>query len=201
MLPRKVIPFISRSYPDREYAERPLTILQVGRDQELLHLRAKVIGCAGFTVQSMTPDQVQAEIGKTRGPRVWVFCHTLVFYELALFAVAIRHTHPADKLLRLTGLNDIGQAPGLFDELLEPIRGVDELLRVVAALAQRSRSGKRYEHSPGNIGVLSKPVVFRGPVQWQQNRESRSMRLTIGRSAPANTPPMLIHDRFANPQP
>jgi hypothetical protein len=33
-------------------------------------------------------------------------------------------------------LNDIGQVPGLFDELLEPIMGVDELLRVVAALAQ-----------------------------------------------------------------
>jgi hypothetical protein len=67
---------------------------------------------------------------------VWVFCHTLDFYELALLAVAIRNAHPADKLLRLTSLNDIGQVPGLFDELLEPIMGVDELLRVVAALAQ-----------------------------------------------------------------
>jgi len=34
-------------------------------------------------------------------------------------------------------LHDIRQAPGLFDELLEPIKGVDELLRVVAELAQR----------------------------------------------------------------
>ena len=84
----------------------------------------------------MTPDQVTREIRETRGPRVWVFCHTLDFYELALLAVAIRNAHPADKLLRLTSLNDIGQAPGLFDELLEPIMGVDELLRVVTALAQ-----------------------------------------------------------------
>ena len=84
----------------------------------------------------MTPDQVTAAIREAPGPRIWVFCHTLDFYELALLAVAIRNARPGDKLLRLTGLNDIGQAPGLFDELLEPITGVDDLLRVVAALAQ-----------------------------------------------------------------
>jgi hypothetical protein len=136
MLPRRVIPFINRSNSHRKDPERPQTILQIGRDQELLRLRAKIISCAGYTVQSMTPDQVTLEIRETRGPRVWVFCHTLDFYELALLAVAIRNAHPADKLLRLTSLNDIGQVPGLFDELLEPIMGVDELLRVVAALAQ-----------------------------------------------------------------
>jgi hypothetical protein len=83
----------------------------------------------------MTPDQVPAEFQKTHGPRVWVFCHTLDFYELALLAAAIRNRHPADKLLRLGSLNDIEQAPGLFDELLEPVMGVDELLRLVATLA------------------------------------------------------------------
>ena len=137
MLPRRVIPFINRSNSRRQNADRPQTVFQIGRDQELLRLRAKIISCAGYTVQSMTPDQVPAEVRKASGPRVWVFCHTLDSYELALLAVAIRNRHPADKLLRLTGLNDIGQAPGLFDELLEPIMGVDELLRVVAALAQR----------------------------------------------------------------
>jgi hypothetical protein len=136
MLPRRVIPFISRSDPGPKDAERPQTILQVGRDPELLRLRARIISCAGFLVQSMTPDQVPTEIQETHGPRVWVFCHTVDFYELALLAAAIRHAYPADKLLRLTGLNDIRQAPGLFDELLEPIMGVDELLRVVAALAE-----------------------------------------------------------------
>jgi hypothetical protein len=90
----------------------------------------------------MTPDQVPEEIQKARGPRVWVFCHTLDFYELALMAAAIRTTHPADKLLRLTSLNDIKQAPGLFDELLEPIMGVNELVRVVDALAQRPSISK-----------------------------------------------------------
>jgi hypothetical protein len=137
MLPRRIIPFINRSKSSRQGTERPQTVLQVGRDQELSRLRAKIIRCAGYTVHSMTPEQVPAEIRETPGPRVWVFCHTLDFYELALLAVAIRNSHPADKLLRLTSLNDTQQAPGLFDELLEPVMGVDELLRVVAALSQR----------------------------------------------------------------
>jgi hypothetical protein len=137
MLPRSVIPFINRSNSRRPSADRPQTVFQIGRDQALLRLRAKIISCAGYTVQSLTPDQVPAELREARGQRVWVFCHTLDLYELALVAVAIRNSQPADKLLRLTSLNDTVQAPGLFDDLLEPIMGVDELLRVVAALAQR----------------------------------------------------------------
>jgi hypothetical protein len=137
MLPPRIIPFINRSDSRRQDTEQPQKVLQVGRDEELMRLRAKIIGCAGYLVHSMTPDQVPAETRETSSPRVWVFCHTLDFYDLALLAIAIRTRHPADKLLRLTSLNDIKQAPGLFDELLEPIMGVDELLRVVAALAQR----------------------------------------------------------------
>jgi hypothetical protein len=140
MPPRRVIPFINRSNTHRQNADRPQTVFQIGRDQELLRLRAKIISCAGYTVQSMTPDQVPAEVRKALGPRVWVFCHTLDSYELAPLAVAIRNSHPADKLLRLTSLNDIAQAPGLCDELLEPIVGVDELLRVVAAAGSTSTS-------------------------------------------------------------
>jgi hypothetical protein len=102
-----------------------------------LRLRAMVISSAGYTVHSMTPDQASGELKKAQGVRVWVFCHTLEFYELALLAVAIRRERPADKLLRLTGLNDIRQVPGLFDELLEPVKGVDDLLRMVADLARQ----------------------------------------------------------------
>ena len=94
MLPRRIIPFINRSKSRRQGTERPQAVLQVGRDQELLRLRAKIISCAGYTVHSMTPEQVPAEIGKLADPRVWVFCHTLDFYELALLAVAIRKQPP-----------------------------------------------------------------------------------------------------------
>jgi hypothetical protein len=84
----------------------------------------------------MTPDQVTAELKKPQGTRVWVLCHTLEFYELALLAVTIRKARPADKLLHLTGLNENRQMAGLFDELLEPVEGVDDLLRAVADLAK-----------------------------------------------------------------
>jgi hypothetical protein len=142
MLPRRVIPFINRGSSERQSADRPQAVFQIGRDQELLRLRAKIISRAGYTVQSMTPEQAPAEVCGTSDPRVWVFCHTLDFYELALLAIGIRNSRPGDKLLRLASLNDTGQAPGLFDGLIEPIMGVDELVRVVAALAQSPSARK-----------------------------------------------------------
>jgi hypothetical protein len=137
MLPGRVIPFLVPVDPPSAGAEQPNIVVQIGRDEELLRLRAKVISSAGYTVHSMTPDQATGELKKAQGARVWVFCHTLEFYELALLAVAIRRERPTDKLLRLTGLNDIRQVPGLFDELLEPVKGVDDLLRMVADLARQ----------------------------------------------------------------
>jgi hypothetical protein len=136
MLPGRVLPFTLPADPSCSTAERPNIVIQIGRDEELLRLRAKVMSSAGLTVRSMTPDQATRELDKGQGVRVWVFCHTLEFYELALLAVAIRKERPTDKLLHLTGLNDVRQAPGLFDELLEPVTGVDELLRMVADLAK-----------------------------------------------------------------
>jgi hypothetical protein len=133
MLPGRVLPFLT---PVDHSAGQQNTVVQIGRDQELLRLRAMVIGSAGYTVHSMTPDQATRELQKAQGGRVWVFCHTLEFYELALLAVAIRRERPLDRLLLLTGLNDVRQMPGLFDELLEPVEGVDDLLRVVANLAK-----------------------------------------------------------------
>jgi hypothetical protein len=147
MLSGRIIPFVPFGDRHCEGAEPPQIVIQIGRDRELLRLRAKVIGSAGYTVYSMTPDETTAEIRKARGARVWLFCHTLEFYELALLAVAIRSSWPEDKLLRLNGLNDMGQAPGLFDELLEPVQGVDDLIRAVAELAKQSSASKPEYHS------------------------------------------------------
>jgi hypothetical protein len=137
MLPGRVIPFSEPSNPHSRIAGQPQVVVQIGRDQELLRLRARIISFAGYTVHSMTPNEATAELRKARPAQVWVFCHTLEFYELALLAVAVRSSRPEDKLLRLTGLNDVGQAPGLFDEFLEPVNGVDDLLQVVAGLARQ----------------------------------------------------------------
>lgn len=138
MLSGRLIPFAEPSEPHSRVAQRRQMVVQIGRDTELLRLRAQIISSAGYSVHSMTPDEAVAEVRKEREAQVWVFCHTLEFYELALLAVAIRSSRPADKLLRLTGLDDIGHMPGLFDGLLEPVRSVDDLLRTVSELATRS---------------------------------------------------------------
>ena len=129
MLPGRVIPFGDPSDPHSQ-SRRPQRVVQIGRDPELLRLRARIITSAGYTVHSMAPDEATAELRTARAAQIWVFCHTLEFYELALLAVAVRSNRPEDKLLRLTGFNDNGLAPGLFDELLEPVNGIDDLLQV-----------------------------------------------------------------------
>jgi hypothetical protein len=136
MLPGRVLPFL---IPADHPADQQNIVVQIGRDEELLRQRAMVISSAGYTVHSVSPDQATWEVQKAQGVRVWVFCHTLDYYELALLAVAIRRERPADKLLHLTGLNDIRQVPGLFDELLEPVKGVDDLLRAVRTWPNRSQ--------------------------------------------------------------
>ena len=136
MLSGRVIPFSLPLVPPCSAVEQANVVVQIGRDEELLQLRAKVMSSAGLTVTSMTPDRAPGELKRIQGARVWVFCHTLEFYELALLAVAIRKERPTDKMLRLTGLNHLKQVPGLFDEVLEPVVGVDELLKVVAELAK-----------------------------------------------------------------
>lgn len=141
MLTGRVIPFAKPSEKGSQVSARP-PLIQVGRDRELLRLQAKIIQSAGYTVFSIFPEEATAAIRRARGGRVWVFCHTVEFYELALLAAAIRHSCPADRLLRLTGLNDIEQPQGLFDEWLDSVRGVDELLQVVGRLAKRSAFGR-----------------------------------------------------------
>ncbi len=141
MMPRRIIPFADPSQKVSAGGVPCRLVVQIGRDRELLRLRASVICSAGYTVHSMFPDEATAEVQKERGGRVWVFCHTLEVYQLALLAVAIRNCYPSDKLLRLSGLNDVQQPLGLFDELLDPVQGVDELLQGIGRLARQSAPG------------------------------------------------------------
>jgi hypothetical protein len=108
-------------------------VLQIGRDLELLRLRASIIASAGYAVQSMTPDQVPAEFQKTRGRGSGYFATRWIsmswLFLRPLSAISTGRTS------FLSPLNDIQQAPGLFDELVEPTMGVDKLLRLVATLA------------------------------------------------------------------
>jgi hypothetical protein len=142
MLPGRVIPFTEESHPYSEIPQQPPIVVLIGRDPELLRLRARVIGAAGYIVHFITPDQASAELQRARTAQLWVFCQTLEFHEPAVLATAIRRSWPQHKLVRLTGLNDIRQAPGLFDESLGPVTGVEDLLRVIGNLAKQSVGSK-----------------------------------------------------------
>ena len=133
----KVVPFARPDASSRPTNGLVKVVAQIGRDHELLRLRAMVMRSAGYIVHSMTLDEAAKEVRSARLAQVWVFCHTLEFYELAPLAAAIRMARPTDKLLRLTALNDVGQVPGLFDAWLEPVTGVDDLLRTVDGLANQ----------------------------------------------------------------
>jgi hypothetical protein len=135
MLPGKVIPFADPSQKISPRGALSQIVVQIGRDRELLRLRAKVIRTAGYTVHSISPDEAIADVLKLSGGKVWVFCHTLEVYELALLAVAVRNSCPSDRLLRLTGLDYIQQPKELFDDLLAAVHGVDELLQGIDRLA------------------------------------------------------------------
>jgi hypothetical protein len=69
MLPRRVIPFTEPSEKVSPGAARP-QLVQIGRDRELLRLRAKIIHSAGYTVHSIFPDEATAAVRKTLGGRV-----------------------------------------------------------------------------------------------------------------------------------
>ena len=109
-------------------------VVQIGKDPELLRLRGKLLANAGHRVRSFPPEQARAEMERADDSQLWIFCHTLAFYELADTAHAIRSSRPATRLLLLAGLHRIGPAATLFNEILKPAAGVDELLAIVASL-------------------------------------------------------------------
>jgi hypothetical protein len=137
----RFVPFAEPAGPRSLAADAPYQIVQVGRDRELLHLRGRIISAAGYSVVSLAPSEATEEIPRARDATVWLFCHTLEFYELSPLAVSIRRRRRHDKLLRLAGLDDVGLPPGVFDGLLDPLEGVDDLLQMVASLAKQATVG------------------------------------------------------------
>jgi hypothetical protein len=134
MVPARVIPFTS---PGNINSHRGQAVIQISRDEELSRLRAVFLGNTGYAVYSFEPDQASWELRRDRGAKIWLLCHTLQFHEAALLAAEIRGHSPADKLLRLISLHSMTEAFELFDESLEPVGSVDELLRTVAGLARQ----------------------------------------------------------------
>ena len=110
------------------------SIIQLGRDQNLLALRARVIESSGASVHSIAPEEAETELANTQMPKIWIFCHTLEFREFVSLATRVRRERPTDKLLRLNGLDEARSSKDLVDRWLEPVSTVEDLLRMVADL-------------------------------------------------------------------
>ena len=133
----RVIPFLSALDRSHQATGEDDLIVQVGRDKELCRLRGRVISSAGFQVRSVSPEELARELQSPRDARVWLFCHTLEFYEHEVLAAAVRRSRPSAKLLRLKGIHPVGSMTELFDQSLEASESVDTLLWVVSCLARR----------------------------------------------------------------
>ena len=142
MAQRRLIPFDAAEKQPR-YAE----VVQLSRDPHLSELRARVLASAGLQVHSVSPEEIGKQFEVSQPPQIWIFCHSIDFHEFVALAALVRRVHPADKLLRLCGLDDMLAPSRLVDHSLEPPTTVDELLRAVtntewhpaAAFRQRER--------------------------------------------------------------
>ena len=143
MAQKKLIPF-----EVEEKQPRYATVIQLSRDPHLSGLRARVLASAGLQVCSVFPDEIGTQLAGSQSPQIWIFCHSIHFHEFVALAAIVRRTHPEDKLLRLSGLDDTLAPAKLVDGSLEPPTTVEELLRAVTnadwhpalALKRRGRS-------------------------------------------------------------
>lgn len=125
-----------------EADNRPYVFL-VGQDKGLLNLREQLLGTQIAGIRSMICGEAAEEARSPEG-RVWIFCSTIELSQLIQLACTIRRFSRGSRLLLLEGPNSSEFGAPLFDRILLPMAGVDELLRAVEELSVEVR-GKRLE--------------------------------------------------------
>ena len=133
-MPNNLIAWKTSRLAERQSRGELLPIISVGDDETLLALREKIIKGKGYSVLSLT--SVEAElIAHSSEPHLWVFCSTIDLGQLAYLACAVRRQSPRSLLLLLAGARPVGCEAALFQRVLSPIDGVDELLETIGELA------------------------------------------------------------------
>lgn len=113
----------------------PLTIFSVGRDQELLRQRERIIAArSDLRVRSMTPEEAEAPARGTT-PHLWIFCDSIEIAKLVYLACSIRRYSPNSRLLRLKGALQSSFEDSLFHWILPASEGIDPFLQAVNTLA------------------------------------------------------------------
>jgi hypothetical protein len=138
-------PFHIAEYPQSSpknlhFSPASLAILSVGRDQEVLKLRERMIaGRSDLTVRSITPEQAEGYARDSR-LRLWIFCSTVELPKLMYLASSIRRYSPNSRLLLL----DRDQLPRfgltLFHRAVCAFDKVDSLLEAVSQMANKLAS-------------------------------------------------------------
>lgn len=113
----------------------PLSIFSVGRDQELLRQRERIIAArSDLRVRSLTPEEAEDPARGTT-PHLWIFCNSIEVAKLVYLACSIRRYSPDSRLLRLKGALQNSFEDSLFHWVLPASEGIDSFLKAVSTLA------------------------------------------------------------------
>jgi hypothetical protein len=135
----KVLPLQWRGtpIPDTRLGSKPSEIISVGRNEELLRLREKLLSRTGLRVHSMQPEAAETQ-ARSPESRVWVFCSTVETEELIFLASSVHRYSPPSRLLLIEGIHPVRLEASLVDRVLRASDGDDTLLAFVSRLALAS---------------------------------------------------------------
>jgi hypothetical protein len=113
----------------------PLEVYSVGRDQEILRRRERVLaGRSQLSVRSLTLDQAEKRVRDTEA-RLWIFCHSIDLGSLVHLACCVRRHSPESRLVLMRGRRAPGFEASLFHQIVPMLEGPEALIDVVSHLA------------------------------------------------------------------
>lgn len=113
---------------------KPVTLISVGRDPELLRQREALLARTGIHTRSALPEQAETD-ARSPEARVWVFCSTVEAAQVVYLACSVRRYSPNSKLLLIEGSRRVGFEASLFDRILKSKDAPEALLPAVSDLA------------------------------------------------------------------
>lgn len=123
--------------PDTRLGPKPSEIVSVGRNEDLLRLREKLLSRIGLRVRSMQPEEAETQIQSPES-RVWVFCNTIEVEEFIFLASSVHRYSPPSRLLLIEGDHPVRLEASLVDRVFHATDGLDTLLAFVSRLALAS---------------------------------------------------------------
>jgi hypothetical protein len=138
VLPFRTVGTSHRQDQEHDDGRDKISLISVGCDQKLLHLREELLKSLGLPVLSLTPAEA-APYAHTALCRIWIFCSTLSRDELLYLASSVCRHDPMSKLLLLSGIHENGIENALFNCVLGPASTIDDFLKAVTQLAESCR--------------------------------------------------------------